>query len=714
MSLKDLELKISYSSETDDVLNSFYIPALSQSKHYYRLAGFFSSSSLAVSAKGVSKLIKNGGDMKLVCGTRLNEDDVNEIKKNKSNYDEIIENALLRDLKSFENFLIHDHVKALGWLYSKSRLAIKVVVMIDDENLPLDYYKISKLGLFHLKVGILEDSEGNLVSFSGSINETRVGWLENIEEFKVFKSWDYIESKYLEKDFEKFKKFWEKSSISNSPQRRFRIFDLPTAIQKELVQIAPKNLSDLQLEKRKKSVVIAKPKKKEIKLRDYQKKALNAWLGNDRKGIFEMATGTGKTITALGCLNEVSKNVEDYVTIISCPQTHLVKQWEGEIKKLDVYFDTLLIASGSNYKWRDSLSDILDNNYLGYDNKVIIITTHDTFSSEDFRKLIKSKAKSKNLFLIADEVHGLGSKKRKEGLVDNFVFRLGLSATPKRWYDTKGTEYIYNYFGNVVFKFPLSKALMEVNPDTGKTFLTPYRYIPNFTYLNEVELVEYLSLTRKIVTIYNKSKVDYEAEEKLERLLFYRADIIKNAENKYKLLEKILDELGEEIKWTIIYSSPKQIDKVVKIVNGLKIKAHRFTMSEGVKPSKEYNGMSEREYLLKNFANGRYQVLIAMKCLDEGVDIPPARTAIIMSSSGNPREYIQRIGRVVRRYENKKEAKIYDLLVIPSQKSLPEDLKDIEIKIFEKEFKRFLEIAQTAINSVSAVQLINEHYCYHN
>jgi len=124
--------------------------------------------------------------------------------------------------------------------------------------------------------------------------------------------------------------------------------------------------------------------------------------------------------------------------------------------------------------------------------------------------------------------------------------------------------------------------------------------------------------------------------------------------------------------------------------------------------------MSEREYLLKNFANGKYQVLVAMKCLDEGVDIPPARTAIIMSSSGNPREYIQRIGRVVRRYENKKEAKIYDLLVIPSQKSLPEDLKDIEIKIFEKEFKRFLEIAQTAINSVSAVQLINEHYCYHN
>jgi len=713
MSLKDLDLKICYSSETDDILNNFYIPALSQSKHYYRLAGFFSSSSLAVSAKGISQLIKNEGDMKLICSARLNEDDVNEIKENRSNYEDIIENTLLRDLKSFENFLIRDHVKALGWLYSKGRLAIKVAIMIDNEDVPLDYYRISKLGLFHLKVGILEDSEGNLVSFSGSINETGMGWLENIEEFKVFKSWDYIGNKYLEKDFAKFKKFWEDSSISKSPCRKFRIFDLPTAIQKELIHIAPKNFSDLQLEKQKKPVVVVKPKKQKIKLRDYQKKALNAWLENNRKGIFEMATGTGKTITALGCLNEISENIEDYISIISCPQTHLVKQWEEEIKKLDVYFDTLLIASGSNYKWRDSLSDLLDNNYLGYDNKVIIITTHDTFSSEDFKKLIKTKAKSKNLFLIADEVHGLGSRKRKEGLTDNFIFRLGLSATPKRWYDTKGTEYIYNYFGNVVFKFPLSKALMEVNPDTGKTFLTPYRYLPSFTYLNEAELEEYLSLTRKIVAIYNKSKVDCEAEEKLERLLFYRADIIKNAENKYELLEKLLDELGKEIKWTIIYSSPKQIDKVVKLVNRLKIKAHRFTMSEGVKPSKKYNGMSEREYLLKNFDNGKYQVLVAMKCLDEGVDIPPARIAIIMSSSGNPREYIQRIGRVVRRYKNKKEAKIYDLIVTPSQKGLPEDLKDIEIKIFKKEFKRFLEIAQTAINSISAVQLINKHHNYH-
>ncbi|MCD4670735.1 MAG: DEAD/DEAH box helicase family protein [Actinomycetia bacterium] len=709
MSLKDLELKISYSSESDDILDNFYIPALSQSKHYYRLAGFFSSSSLAVAAKGISNLIKNEGDMKLICSARLNEDDVNEIKKNKDNYGEIIENTLLRDLKSFENLLIRDHVKALGWLYSKGRLAIKVAIMIDDENIPLDYYRIVKLGLFHLKVGILEDSEGNLVSFSGSINETRLGWLENIEEFKVFRSWNYAENKYLEKDFTKFKKFWEDSSIAKSLHSRIRIFDLPTAIQNELIQIAPKNFSDLQLRKLKKPLVIVKPKKQKINLRDYQKKALNAWLENNKKGIFEMATGTGKTITALGCLNKIHENVEDCISIISCPQTHLVNQWEEEIKKLNIYFDTLLIASGSNYKWKDSLSDLLDNNYLGYDKRVIIITTHDTFSSADFRKLIKTKAKSKNLFLIADEVHGLGSGKRREGLTSNFRFRLGLSATPRRWYDSIGTEYLYNYFGNVVYEFPLSKALMEINPDTGKTFLTPYRYLPSFAYLNEFELEEYLNLTRKIVAIYSKSKVDYEVEEKLERLLFCRADILKNAENKFELLENLLDELGKDIKWTIIYTSPKQIDEVIKLVNRLKIRAHRFTMSEGVKPSKKYNGMSERRYILEKFANGKYQVLIAMKCLDEGVDIPPARVAIIMSSSGNPREYIQRIGRVVRRYENKKEAKIYDLIVAPSKKRLPEDLKDIEVKIFEKEFERFLEIAQTAINSVSAVQLINKH-----
>ena len=712
MSLKDIELKINYTSDIDNILKDFYIPALSQSKHYYRLAGFFTSSALAVAAKGIANLIKNNGDMKLICSARFNEEDINEIKNNQSGYNEIVENVLLRDINFFEDFLMENHVKALGWLYANKRLHIKVAILQDDDEIPFDYIKVNKLGMFHLKVGIMEDSEGNQISFSGSINETKAGWLNNIEEFKVFKSWDELGKSYLEKDFEKFNDFWNSNHSTKIFHSRVKVLDIPTAIEQKLIDLAPKDISDLDLKERKKPVIINPPHRQEIILRKYQKEALAAWLKNNKKGIFEMATGTGKTITALGCLNKIYDNNENCISIISCPQTHLVQQWEEEIKKFNIKYDSLLIASGSNYKWRKILSDAIDNNILGYENKIIIITTHDTFSSEDFQKLLK-KVESPNLFLIADEVHGIGSIGRRKGLAEIFNFRLGLSATPKRWFDEKGTQKLYDYFGDVVFEFPLSKALIEINPETGQTFLTPYRYLPKFTILNDDELEKYIELTKKIIVLYSESRKNTEAAEKLERLLFLRADIIKDAKNKIELLKEILKELGSDIKWTIIYCSPKQIDEVVMIVNKLNIRAHRFTMTEGVTPSNKYGGLTERDYLLKNFAIGKYQVLVAMKCLDEGVDIPPARQAIIMSSSTNPREYIQRIGRVVRRFDNKKEAIIYDLIVVPSFNGFSKEIQDVELKIFEKEMIRFLEIANNAVNSITAVKAINEKY-YNN
>ena len=199
---------------------------------------------------------------------------------------------------------------------------------------------------------------------------------------------------------------------------------------------------------------------------------------------------------------------------------------------------------------------------------------------------------------------------------------------------------------------------------------------------------------------------DIEKEELLERLLFQRANIIKNAEAKYGVLENLLNDLGKEINYTIIYCSPQQIKKVKEILKRRGLVYSNFTMEQKTKPEKRFNGKSEREYILDKFADKKYKILVAMKCLDEGVDIPPARKTILMASSGNPREYIQRIGRVIRKHRDKNEATIYDILVYPSNNILSGELRDMVEKIFEKEFARYEEIAKNAINNSEAIGLI--------
>lgn len=695
MNLRDISLKKAYSSDFDNILHDFYIPALKSSIEYDRLAGFFSSTSLAIAAKGILGLIENEGVMKLVVSPKLNKEDLEIIVDSYKYPEKYIEIKMLEELEKFEEESIRDHVSILGWMIANKRLEIKVAVAYNNERKPLSYDEIHQSGLFHQKVGILKDSDGNLITFSGSLNETATSWIGNIEEFKVFRNWDSSEEDYVKADIIKFKNFW------NNRSPRVRLLDIPLAVKKKLIEIAPKNIDKINLQKWYKKI-----KRKKIVLYQYQKDAIDAWFKNDMRGIFDMATGTGKTFTALGCLDRVFKTIKKIVVVINCPKNHLVQQWKREINKFGIEYDDLIIADRTNPNWKDILSDTLIDISLGYKNKIIVLTTHATFSSNDFINIIQKNRNEFNNFLISDEVHRIGAKKRKEGLIKGYDPRLGLSATPKRWFDDIGTAKIYNYFNDVVFEFGLKKAITTINPITGETYLTPYRYLPKFISLSIEELEEYIEKTRVIAMKFKKTKDDIEKDEYLKNLLFKRADIIKNAKEKYSALEEIFKEIPSPIKLTLIYCIPQQIDNVMSIINKLGFLAHRFTMEEETKPNKKYNGLSERDFILQMFAEEKYQFLVAMKCLDLGVDIPPARTAILLASSGNPGEYIQRIGRVLRRYKNKKEAILYDIIVIPSFKSLPPQLVEIEWSIFEKEMKRYEEIAKIAINNAEALELI--------
>ena len=698
MGLKDVPLKKTYSSDTDDVLHEFYIPVLKESVKYYRLAGFFSSTSLTIAARGITHLIRNGGVMKVIACPRLTKEEINAIINAKENPETYIEGKMLQELDDLTEEFVRDHIYALGWMVANSKLEIKIAIVYDEYGCPLTCDEINSSGIFHQKVGILEDNEGNIITFSGSINESAIGWLENIEEFKVFRSWIPVEKEYVEADIEEFEKFWK----NKSP--KVKVIDIPKAVKDKLIKIAPRDINELHLERWYKK---SKKKTKNIKLYPYQIEAVNAWIENGKRGIFKMATGAGKTFTALGCVEKVFAEFPRVLLIVTCPYQHIAEQWKKSLDKFGISYDKLIEAH-SGKPWKNKLADALIDLSLGYLNKVVVITTHTTFSKKEFIEIIKENKEGFKIFLIGDEVHWLGAKKRRRGLLEDYDFRLGLSATPERWFDPIGTRILYDYFGGILFEFSLEDALTKINPATGKTYLTWYKYIPYFVSLTEDELEEYQKKTEKIVNLYNQAKDDEQKAEILERLLFRRADIIKNASEKYVTLEKILDNLGREIKHALIYCTPQQIDEVMKIINKKGLIAHRFTMEEGTKPEKKYNGLSEREYILQKFAQGEYQVLVAMKCLDEGVDVPPAKIAILMASSGNPREYIQRIGRIIRRFPSKNEAVIYDTIVVPSFKynQVPKEMRELENKIFEKELQRYEEIAKLAINNVEALMKI--------
>ena len=669
--LNDLNIKFKYDSDKDDLINEFYMPVLSNSSEYYRMSGFFSSTSLAISAQGISNFIINDGKMKLICSAVLSKEDKRIIEESNENPTKFIEKYALNDFRSMNEGFVKEHVEALGWMLANDLLEIKIAIPKNDQ------------GIFHSKIGVLKDEEDNIISFSGSDNETASGWLHNIEEFKVFCSWDESEKKFVYSDLDDFNRYWRGDTVKTD------VVDIPLAIKNELIKLAPKSKNDL---------TIFKSKKSKIKLRDYQNEAIKNWFNNDCCGLLEMATGTGKTFTALSCFKELADSKDKLVTVIACPQSHLIDQWVKDVK---IFHDgKIIIASGKNSNWKDDLKNLRKKFLYGAIDKAVVMTTHASLSSDYFIKTIKKFDVER--LLIVDEVHGIGSFKQRLGLNECYEYRLGLSATPKRWFDEEGTTIIEDFFKGTVYEFDISRALTEINPDTNETYLAPYYYYPIIVDLNDEEYDEYISYSYKIAQILSSKKIKNKDKE-LTKYNTLRQRIINNAENKYFEFDRLLKE-NPGIDKLIVFCSPQQIDYVQQILNENRvIPQHKFTEKESATISK-ITGMSERDEILQLFAEGSYKALVAIKCLDEGVDVPVAETAIIMSSTSNPREHVQRRGRILRRAPGKKYAVIYDILVFPEEQT------DAGSKIMKKEILRYKEFAENAINSYDCLKLLRKYY----
>jgi len=671
MSFKDIDSKIKprYLSAKCNLVDDFYNIVLSESNRYDRISGFFNSNSLAVAALGMSKFILKNGHMRLLCSARLEEDDV-DIINNADELKDLISTNFTNDFENIEDELVNNHVKMLGWMIANDILEIKIGVNLDEDG---NY----DVGLVHPKIGVLYDELDNIISFDGSVNETKAGWLKNVESLKVFKSWKNIE--FMEEDIEDFDDLWF-NNISS-----VEVFDIPDVPKKILLNNAPKSEEEFKKLISQTNEEIEKLlKKSKPKLREYQNMAVKNWIKNNYAGIFSMATGTGKTYAALGCFDRLVHDNNNLLTVIACPQLHLIDQWEGALREFK-YNGKCIIASGDNKKWKkDLLKNIAD--LMDSKKNAVVLTSFDKFSDEDFMNTINLHSGEK--FLIVDEVHGIGSYKYRNGFLDvEYGYKLGLSATPEIEDDLERTDLVYENFGGIVYEYSLKKAIKE-------GFLTPYYYHPIFVDLTDEELKKYKKLSAQIAGLLGKNKLKPNEEENLDKYIRQRRNLINKAENKLKCLREFLD-THNDIKDLIVYGADKKHLKEIKsILDEYDISNHKFT---GDEDTKKIEGKSERETILELFSTGHYRALCAMKCLDEGVDVPSTRNAILLASTMNSRQHVQRRGRILRNAPGKEDAHIYDFIVVPNLKNESESVKNI----LRSEKKRYDEYVNSAKNRTS-------------
>jgi superfamily II DNA or RNA helicase len=650
MGFQDLNLKIGYNSENTDVVKEFFIPVLRNTKLYRRVSAYYSSNSLKLIAEGLSEMLNNNGTMKLLVSYVISEEDFNEIIKAKKRPDEILNSMQIDNEIELKELMKDENVAALGYLIATKRLEIKFVVC-------------KAKGIFHLKFGILIDDKNDKISFSGSINETYEGLTDNIEEFKVFRSWITEERKYLEVDSEKFDNYWNEKI----DRKDYVIVQMPERFKKAIMKAYEETGR-----KSKKTTKELPP------LWPHQQKAIDAWKGNNYSGIVEMATGTGKTIVAVSCIKHISGN-KRLLVIVGCPTKVLVTQWEETLKK---YIENFDITSISKDETKDAIYRKLTN---AQDSKHVLIGTYASLSKKWFTDTIIEKYDGEILF-IGDEAHWLGAEGFSKALSEKYKYRLGLTATPMRYFDLGGTSVILNYFKDTVFKYTLNDAIRD-------GFLTPYSYHMSFTYLTDRETREYQTLTRKYARGMASSGRDKEVAEKLLPIIVERARIVKKAANKIITFRQILETLmkRDELQSLLIYvEDTEQLSTYLDVLDSIGAEYRRVD---------ESTSDGNRQLILNDLAEGKIDCVIAMKVLDEGVDIPNAKRAIFVSSSGNPKQFIQRRGRILRKAPGKSHAEIYDICILVNTERSEDDVfKKIEEKISVSELKRLAIFSITASN----------------
>ncbi|NLL62775.1 MAG: DEAD/DEAH box helicase family protein [Ruminococcaceae bacterium] len=710
MNLQELDLKLEYRSKVDDIIRDFYIPVLKRSVLYRRAVGFFSSSALLALSAGICGIVKNGGKIELIASPKLSSEDIDAINDGVKRRDEVIEEVLLRELHEHKGKFEEARLNLLSNLIAVGRLKIKIAFLENDNG----------MGMFHEKLGLMYDDNDNIIAFSGSMNESANAFINNYEAIDVFTSWSEEKSRVFSK-VSTFDNMWndcepsitvlEFPKINSVIIEKYKTTDKIKLFPEELYLSEEFGVTEDYEEK---DVGPSVPVN--IDLRKYQLEAVDAWVENGYNGIFDMATGTGKTYTALAAISRLYQDIninKNLAVIIVCPYQHLVEQWREDVVAFGM--KPIICYSASQQKnWRERLKTAVNSFNAGVIKHFCMLSTNATFSLDYVQAEILKL--SGNIVLVVDEAHNFGADKLSKTLLSHIPYRLALSATIDRHGDPEGTQKLYDYFGKKCIEYTLEAAIKA-------RMLTQYYYHPIPVSLNEEELSQYLELSEKIRrNVYPDKKGKIELSEYVKMLLIKRARIVAGASEKisvlynimksYKDKNQILVYCGATTMRDVDYEEGKiqidearQIDIVSEMLgNDLGMRVSKFTSAETAE---------ERERIKENFAEGKHlQVLVAIRCLDEGVNIPSIQTAFILASSTNPKEYVQRRGRVLRKFPGKTYATIFDFITLPipleNVANYDPDIINSVRSLARREIIRIEDFASIAENPYDSDSLISE------
>ncbi len=622
------EIKRCYRTRKDDVTRELLVPLLSKSIKYDRGTGFFSLQSLAVLADGLIPYIRRGGNIRIVTSVELGEKETTAILRG----EKLAKEAMLESIDRF----INDEI-----LSENALVKLDLIVnLIAARRLQIRIGYLEDGGIYHEKLGLFQDEDGEKVCFIGSSNETHNGYKKNVESICVMKSWTYDLDDILEQE-EYFDGLW------NDKDESIRVFKLSDAVERHLISKFKASNSIDDAIKRIESYDERDSKKKKS-LYDYQEQAINEFATNSYCHFFEMATGTGKTFTAVNAVKRCYSDLGKLLVVIIVPQIDLQIQWKEALEELD--FDcTLFGGISKEVDWEDAYNRaIIDYYNTGLS---IILSVYDTY----FDKLNdRISTLDENKLLIVDEAHEL-SNRQITSLPESYRYRLGLSATPER-HDASETERIIDFFTQKrveTYKYTIDEAI-------GK-FLCRYEYHPLIVEMADDEFESYKALTMQLIVLLNQKDKDYDAiKDKSNR----RSVIVKKAKNKLsKLREMILDDYN--FRNAVVYCGQGKDNDSDEVIVDI---VTRYLTVDGSYNVSQFTSKTEnRPAVLKEFENGYYDTLVAIKCFDQGVDVPKLDKIYIMASDALSRQTIQRRGRVLRKCTDtgKKLAYIYDMIVVP-------------------------------------------------
>jgi superfamily II DNA or RNA helicase len=678
--LSSLCLSDQYRTGESDPIGDFYNPCLSKACKYDRAVGYFRSSVYLLIGPSTIDFARRDGKIRMVCSPELDDSDSESITEGYEVRKSRLEKLILDEidgLMAFDDMAYR--LRILSTLVASGSLDIRLAL------------RPKAKGLYHEKMGIFKDSHGNAVSFVGSANETWNGWhfAGNHEAIEVFRSWiGKSEARRVARHEANFDNLWH-GRVSG-----VEIVPFPEAVRRKLIAKSLGSIEEVEIDrigdfisldsaKREKhdrpaDLTVQPVRKTPL---EHQTQALAAWREVGHRGILEHATGSGKTFTAIIAIREHLEAGGPVLILV--PSRLLLEQWKTELEA-EIPDAVLIVAGGGHTRWRQH-NRLASMTMAGsFDQKRITLSTMQTAGTRAFMGGVRG---GPHLMIVADEVHQCGSTHNSKIFEIDTGSQLGLSATPERYGDPDGTEKMFAYFGPIVPPpFTLNDAIRSKR-------LVEYEYHPHLIHLTTEEAEEWKRLTLRIVReiVGKTDDAPRPLSDKAKMLLIQRSRIAKKASAKIGLSADVLSNVYKKgQRWLVYCEDGEHLAHTMEALR-----------EKGFSPIEYHTGMEGSMTDALEYFRTFGGILVSIRCLDEGVDIPTVDHALILASSQNPRQFIQRRGRVLRTAPGKHLAVIHDALVVPiSLKDEPDQLA-----LLKCELARAIEFADSALNKNAGAEI---------